>query len=342
MRSSILTLLVLSLICPIHGQEPATPEPALRVDPSEYRLGPGDLLEIKLLGFEPEINTVRISNSGKIHLPHMGVFPVAGLTTHELEVALTQRIIERKLLKEPQALVLIREFRAQPIYILGEVGMPGQYVLHEGVSLMDLITMAGGVNDYSRDYGFLYRRKANAVLPPEAPPGEAESEQLAPSDALYTVIKIDLKSLKEGERLDLNVPIQGGDLFYVPEKELGIYYVVGDVLRTGPFQVPDGEPLLVTRALAMAGGPTRTAKMSQGMLVRYDPNGERREMPVDFAAIFKGKRPDFVVQPDDIIFIPGSNFKTIGYGLLGILPQMAGSAAYAGRSGGERSSQNRE
>jgi polysaccharide biosynthesis/export protein len=341
MRSGIFMLLVLSFSCPIRAQETAIPDPPLRVDHTEYRLGPGDLIEIKLLGFEPELNSVRISNSGKIHLPHMGVFPVTGLTTHELEIALARRMIDRKLMKEPQALVLIREFKAQPIYILGEVGMPGQYVLHEGVSLMDLITMAGGVNDVSRDYGFLYRRKANAQPPPEAPSGEAGSER--PLDSMYTVIKIDLKSLREGGKLDLNVPIQGGDLFYVPERELGVYYVVGEVLRTGPFQVPDGEPLLVTRALAMAGGPTRTAKMSQGMLVRYEPNGERREMPVDFAAIFKGKRPDFVVQPDDIIFIPGSNFKTVGYGLLGILPQMAGTAAYsAGRSGNDRGSRDRE
>jgi hypothetical protein len=42
---------------------------------------------------------------------------------------------------------------------------------------------------------------------------------------------------------------------------------------------------------------------------------------VDFAAILSGKQPDFKVLPNDIIFIPGSKYKTLAYGLLGVVPQ---------------------
>ena len=41
---------------------------------------------------------------------------------------------------------------------------------------------------------------------------------------------------------------------------------------------------------------------------------------MDFAAILKGKQPDFAVRPNDILFVPGSGAKTLGYGLLGVIP----------------------
>lgn len=63
--------------------------------------------------------------------------------------------------------------------------------------------------------------------------------------------------------------------------------------------------------------------MSEGILLRYDEAGVRQELAVDFSAILRGKEPDFEILPNDIIFIPGSNAKTLGYGLLGIIPGLA-------------------
>jgi len=62
--------------------------------------------------------------------------------------------------------------------------------------------------------------------------------------------------------------------------------------------------------------------MSDGLLVRYDEQGNRKEIPVDFAAILDGRQPDFPIQPNDIIFIPGSTAKNVGYGMLGIIPSL--------------------
>ncbi|RPI29581.1 MAG: hypothetical protein EHM61_01105 [Acidobacteria bacterium] len=299
----------------------------------DYRLGPGDQLQITLHGFDDPIHVVRVSNSGKIHLPFLRIFPVSGLTPHELEVEIANRLKQQRLIKNPQVQVTVTEFRAQPVYILGEVGLPGQYVLTETRYLLDLITMAGGVSFRSRKEAFLYRRNPNPTMP--AKPGEKD----APADpgALYTVTKVDLSGLIDGKEPNLNIPLQGGDLLYVPQRVTGTFYVVGEVLKTGPLEVPEGGPLLVTRAISMAGGPTKTAKMSKGMLVRYDESGIREERPVDFVAIFKGKQPDFEVRANDVIFIPGSKFKTVGYGILGALPQMVGRAAYSSGGGGEGS-----
>jgi len=350
MRTSIVFLLFLAITCSGLAQTADVPEkqdkqgssapqtelpPAPPVTPQsrEYLLGPGDVVKIAVFDMPELGKTVRVSNSGKIHLPYLGVFPIAGMTSLALERDIASRLQRQKLVKDPQVQVMIAEYRAQPVYILGEVGRPGQYVLNEKTYLMDLITMAGGVNTVARKYGFLYRRTPN---PPEANEWNSDSSSPAAAkkdaSALYQVTKIDLTRLIEGQKLDLNIELQGGDLFHVPQLETDLFYVVGQVMRTGGFQVPTGEKLLVSRALSMAGGPGKTAKMSQGVVIRYDETGQRREIPADFAAIFKGKQPDFPVEANDIIFIPGSQIKTIGYGLLGILPSLAGHAVYSGSS----------
>jgi len=336
MRRSIALLLFLSFIGPASAQapvqipiQPPTDPQTAKVEPAgpardqspDYRLGPGDSVQITLVGLDNlSLKKVTVSNSGKIHLPYLGVIPVTDLTPAELEADIAARLRNQKLVKEPQVQVLITEYRAQPVYILGEVGMPGQYVLRDKAYLMDLLTWAAGVNDVARNYGFLYRRNPNHRTPE---PGEPDSKE-----PLYTVTKVDLTSLLKGGPLGLDIVLQGGDLFHVPKRETEFFFVVGDVNRTGSFTIPQAETILVSRALATAGGPQKTAKLSKGVLVRLNEAGQRQEIPLDFGAIFKGKKPDFPIKPNDIIFIPGSQVKTIGMGLMGILPSVAERTAF--------------
>ncbi len=337
MRCSIALLLFLSFDCLASAQAPAqvpiqppTKQQAAKVVPAgpakdqspDYRLGPGDSIQITLVGLENlSLKKVTVSNSGKIHLPYLGVIPVTDLTPAELEADIAARLRNQKLVKEPQVQVLITEYRAQPVYILGEVGMPGQYVLRDKAYLMDLLTWAAGVNDVARNYGFLYRRNPNHRTPE---PGEPDDSK----EPLYTVTKVDLTPLLKGGNLGLDIVLQGGDLFHVPKRETEFFFVVGDVYRTGSFNIPQSETILVSRALATAGGPQKTARLSQGVLVRLNEAGQRQEIPLDFGAIFKGKKPDFPIKANDIIFIPGSQVKTIGMGLMGILPSVAERTAY--------------
>ncbi len=324
MRTNILLLLFLSFTCLAPGQTPTpaeTNQPAKDQSP-DYRLGPGDGLKINLAGIaNMNLENVKVSNSGKIHLPYLGIVPVVDMTTLQLETEIATRLKNQKLVKDPQVQVLVTEYRAQPVYILGEVGMPGQYVLRDKTYLMDLITWAAGVNDVARDYGLLYRRNPNHRTPE---PGQPDSKE-----PLYEITKVDLKPLIAGGNMKLDVVLQGGDIFYVPQKDIAYFFVVGDVNRTGIFTIPQGEQLWVSRAVATAGGPMPTAKLSKGVVVRLDETGQRTEIPVDFGAIFKGKKPDFAVKADDIIFIPGSQVKTIGMALLGIVPRVAERTVYS-------------
>jgi protein involved in polysaccharide export with SLBB domain len=131
-------------------------------------------------------------------------------------------------------------------------------------------------------------------------------------------IPLDFEAIMDGRQA--NLELQGGDVLYVPLRKTEMFYVVGAVRSPGRLDISARQSLLVSQAIAMAGGLENTADSDKGILLRYDQTGVRQEIPVDVKAILRGKAPDVTVQADDIIFIPGSATKSIAYGLLNLVP----------------------
>ena len=139
-------------------------------------------------------------------------------------------------------------------------------------------------------------------------------------------IKVDPEELNRNP--ELNIALRGGDILYCPEKRKVDFFIIGDVLRPGLYQIAEGDSMAFSRAVAAAGGPTRTAKTTKCILVRYDDGGVREEVKVDFDAVMKGSEPDRAVRFNDVIFVPGSTAKTIGAALLSVVPNVVtGNAA---------------
>lgn len=321
-RLGALIVAGLCAVAPAAAQPPAAPSaPASSPAPTEpsqpplskdYRIGPGDRLTISVSGLNELGHSTRVSNTGKIHLPYVGIMKISGLTSGELEALVAAQLRERGLVNSAWVSVRVDQYRAQPVYVLGEVMSPGQFVIKDEMYLVDLITLAGGFNEVATPVGYLYRRKDAAGALPE---GEVPADEAMP---------IDFAALNEGTRPELNVKLRGGDVLYVPQRRKEYFFVVGDVGVPGHYEFAQGVPAVpLTQAVAKAGGPLRTAKMSAGMLVRVNSAGVREEIKVDFKAILEGRQPDVDVRPNDIVFIPGSSAKTLGYGLLGALPGAA-------------------
>jgi polysaccharide biosynthesis/export protein len=143
-------------------EAPSDPAPATD---AEYRIGPGDLLALSVLG-APELDVrARVSNSGRIHVPFVGVIHVADLSVRELEADLGKRLRESGLIQQPWVSVRINQYRAQPVYILGEVMMPGQFIMKEEMRVADLIIKAIGLATTAGPVGYLYRRKDASAGP---------------------------------------------------------------------------------------------------------------------------------------------------------------------------------
>ncbi len=281
---------------------------------SQYRLGAGDLIEVSIFGVEDFNYSLRIDSLGQINLPFIGSITAAGLTPTELGHEL-KSTLEGRLIRNPQVSVFVKEYRSQPVFVLGAVKQPGQYQMVYQLNLIDVIAMAGGLEiERAADYALVRRRGSgtdNEGINPSRTNGES---------AQLDVVEIDLKELLEGEDFSLNIPIQGGDVIHIPERKMELFYVVGEVTKPGAFEIPPQNDVFVSQAVTWAGGPMKTAKTDKGILVRYNGKGERQEMAVNFSDIIQGKKSDFLVQANDIIFIPGSTAKSLGYGLLQIIP----------------------
>jgi polysaccharide export outer membrane protein len=280
---------------------------------TDYRIGSGDLIEIKVFGEDRLSQQARISPSGEIAMPFLGNVQASGLTQFELEEKISS-LLKGRLLQNPQVTVFIREYRSQPVFVLGAVKNPGNYQITQRLNLVDALAMAGGLDLARAGEEMIVQRPA------------AESDP----NATPELIKVDLKQLLEEGNLALNLPLQGGDIIQVPERTRRFFYVIGEVHRPGVFELPPEQDTYVTQALAQAGGPMRTAKTNKGILVRFDDQGGRQEVALNIEDILKGRKSDLTVNPNDVIFVPGSTFKNIGYGLLGVIPSTVSSSIVYG------------
>jgi protein involved in polysaccharide export with SLBB domain len=293
---------------------------------SDYRMGAGDQLGIEVVGHDEFSGRYTISETGMINISGLGQIPAAELTGEELEEKIATLLKEKNLLNNPEVLMYVIDFQAKPFYVLGEVDYPGKYWMMQELTFTEAILMAGGIDLGADSFGYLHRGMPQAGVDLKQLSKEAK---LGISGPGHEIIRVDLKPLKEGGVLDPDIPLRPGDFIWVPTRKMEPFYVVGEVKNPGGYEIPKPaeRAMMVTQAIARAGGVTATAKIKEGMLIRHGADGNREERKVDFAAILNGKQPDFEIRPKDIVFIPGSKAKTLAYGLLGIVPQTIQSAA---------------
>lgn len=113
----------------------------------DYRLGPGDVLNISVLGLdEMQVKDQVIRSDGKIAYPLAGEVNAGGLTPGELTNVITEAISHY--LHDPKVTVNVTKFRTTRVYVLGEVVRPGLYEIEKQHSLLDAVGIAGG---YTKD-----------------------------------------------------------------------------------------------------------------------------------------------------------------------------------------------
>lgn len=284
---------------------------------SDYRVGPGDQLEIFITGYSVRSVPAAVSGSGEITIPLLGTVAVADLTTTEIEERVSAALLEKGLIRSPEVLVHVAEHSARPVYVIGEVDYPGQYIMSQQLTLMEAIFLAGGLDFTAGQYGYLHRRTSGDAIRPPNPAMLDRADLPLPG---HTVTRFDLQPLKEGRVLEPDMTLRAGDVVAIPRRVVEVFYVIGDVSKAGAFEIPAQRSIRVSQALAYSGGPERSAKTSAGVLVRIEADGQRRELPVDFPAILRGAKPDFEVRPNDVIFVPGATAKNFATGMLGVVP----------------------
>ncbi len=115
--------------------------------PADYMIGPEDVLGV-LFWRETEMSgDVTVRPDGRITLPLIGDVVAAGLTPAALKA--TIQGVAAKFLTDPNATIVVREIKSRQVFITGEVASPGAYALTGPRTVMQLIALAGGVNEFA-------------------------------------------------------------------------------------------------------------------------------------------------------------------------------------------------
>jgi polysaccharide biosynthesis/export protein len=117
-----------------------------------YTVGPTDVLEISVFKVPELAQSVQVADTGTINLPLLGEIPAAGKTAQEIEQDLTRKL-GAKYLKNPQVTVFVKGRNSQFVTIEGAVMKPGVYTINGKLSLVQLVAVAGGLNNdlYDKD-----------------------------------------------------------------------------------------------------------------------------------------------------------------------------------------------
>lgn len=275
----------------------------------DYRIGPGDLLEISIFEWElreeTKTATFRVAESGVIALPVMGDLSVGGRTINEIKAFIERRLMEDGLIRKPRVSVDIREFRSKLIAVVGAVRDPGVYTLRQNVTaLLDILSLAGGITEHAGCLLYVIRTQ----------PADVEALDTDKTKS-RDFIAIDLYELMDQGNLDLNMILQHGDVVHVPEASK--FSVIGYVRQPDSF--PLTKPTTILEGIALAGGLEKgKASPRSCSLIRHSSDGEVI-ISLDLAAISKGEEPNIYLLPDDIIRVPQRAWKRIAIGTLDII-----------------------
>jgi polysaccharide export outer membrane protein len=282
---------------PVPERLAAENKPAIKNNVPGYVLGPGDQIAVRVVNFE-EISDkpIAIDLSGCIHLPMVGQVPVSGLTVEQVGSEIAKRL--EVYVKRPDVSVSVTEFRSQPVSVIGAVKNPGVQQVQGQKSLLEMLSLAGGLDMTTAGSILKITRRLEWGAIPLPSAIDDPTRQ-------FSVAQVSIKSLLDAKNPEENILVKPYDVISVPRGET--IYVIGEVLKAGGFVLTGSEQITVLQALSMAGGADKMAQPQHARILRRVPGASSRtEIPVDLNKILEGKTGDVRMQADDILFVPNS------------------------------------
>ena len=264
------SLLMLSVLTPLTASAQAPPGP----QDKDYIIGPEDVLEVQVWGNKDLNQIVFVRPDGRTSLPLVGEIGVSGKTVQALQDHLTN--VYEKTVKGAVVTVIVKEIRSRPVYFVGGFGKPGVMQLTRDLTLLQAISVIGGV----------------------VPNADAEKGFVLRGDKR---IPIDFNRLVQRGDMSQNPKLEPGDSVVVPLADA--VYVNGEVKLPGA--VKYSGDLTILKALTQVGGLTPLAAGGRVDVLRG--NAEKKErirVDVDKMMRSPDENPDIRLQPNDIIFVP--------------------------------------
>jgi polysaccharide export outer membrane protein len=163
----------------------------------EYVLGPADVIEVKVWGYEDLQQVVTIPPNGVATFFPVGKIKVSGLTPSEVEEVFKEKL--KTYVKEiPSVTVIVKEYNYYRLYVLGEVNKPGLYPYPGRITVLEAITMAG-----------TYTRRAEIT--------RVSVVRIDKKDpTIARVATVNLRDIIRKGDVSQDIVLRPGDIIYVP------------------------------------------------------------------------------------------------------------------------------
>ncbi|MEZ5656808.1 MAG: polysaccharide biosynthesis/export family protein [Sphingobium sp.] len=204
--------------------QPATEPATAPITDGAYVLGPGDVVNVSVLG-RPEFNPqVQVQTDGTLQLPFLGTVKAADMTVLQFRDKVGRMLEAGGYYADPVVNVAIANYASRYVIVLGEVGQPGMVPIDRDYRVSEILARVGGARDTGSDFLTLRR---------------ASGEEL----------KLDTRMIAIGGPNEDPV-VKPGDKLFIPKAET--FYVYGQVNSPGTYKIESG--MTLRKAIATAGG----------------------------------------------------------------------------------------
>ena len=173
--------------------KPPVTIPAGVATPADYVIGPDDVLTVVFWRDKDMTSDVTVRPDGKITVPLLNDVQAAGLSPDQLRAQLVEAA--SKLFEDPTVAIVVKAINSRKVFVTGNVGKPGVYMLSAPTTVLQMIATAGGLLEYA---------KAKDIRIMRTETGKTVS------------LKFNYKDVSQGKKLEQNILLQPGDTVVVP------------------------------------------------------------------------------------------------------------------------------
>jgi polysaccharide export outer membrane protein len=187
---ALLTALTLGSVPAGFAQAP----PGTADAPANYVIGPDDVLSVLFWRDKDLSSDVVVRPDGKISLPLLNEIQAGGLTPEQLRNAISAEA--RRFVEDPSVTIVIKQINSRKLFITGQVEKPGAYPLTGSTTVLQLISMAGGLKEFADNKRIMIMRT------------DADGRQIG--------CPFNYREVVSGKKLKQNITLKPGDTVVVP------------------------------------------------------------------------------------------------------------------------------
>jgi polysaccharide export outer membrane protein len=279
-------------VSPVVSSEQVTVagDPLSASPPSDYLVGPGDIVAVTIYGLpssssdgrQEQSSSVpkgsRVDSAGMIQMPFIGSVQVSGLSLQQIRDRIQDSF--KKFIKTPSVVVEIIEYKSHPLYLLGQFKKPGTHYMDRPLNLLQGVSLGEGMDATANLRGARLLR-GNRIVP------------------------VDIYALLHDGDQHQNVWLKPDDTIYIPDNTLQNVFVFGAVKNPGPIPMKNGQ-LSLHQAVAAAGGLGDTSYDRNMRIIRSLSSTRGELIVVDLDKILAGEAKPFPLVDGDIVYVPKS------------------------------------